>query len=122
MIPRQYDNLISKLEKHTREGNISWELSSNDFSVHTFIRDRIIELRKVSSTMIEGKDWDSKISFALRNDDGNTIDTFACKDTENCWETVNVLYGEARRQAKDIDEEVESLENELDSLDNNSNN
>lgn len=116
MIPEQYKDLISLLTKRTKGGNINWDTGSNDSEFLTTLEDISIVLNKAVAGPLDGVPWKERITFSLKDKNGETIDEFSCNNKEGeDWRTMESLYGLARRKAKNIDEAINKLTELLES-------
>jgi len=128
MIPENYESLIEKLIGKTRRDKLTWEVGTNEKEHLTTLQDKTIVLKKrgspdpsaiVSDLAVlpgEGHDWNQLIVFYLKDEDGETLDSFRCSDLEEGWEKMERLFHLAHAHATNVKEAIEELEDRLDSL------
>lgn len=105
------EQLIRKLISKSESGDIRWSITevANQYILH--ISEKMIVVTKSSSM------GNSRVIFEIKNDDGSIIDSMskvlgssASRDAE----LLSALYDAARRNAKRINEAIDSLLSELD--------
>lgn len=111
MIPDAYRDIILRLSKRTKKGEVIWNsLSGTAYSVSIGAYSLAIQIRDARPFRS-----DSEYAFLLYNSTGMTIDTFEIDDSDNDYSLVEELFLMVRRRVLGVGEAIAALSKALDS-------
>lgn len=104
-IPDNYRLLVEALLDKTLKGQIDWEEPHRGTFSFSWI-DRSIN---VWSWTDEYDPESGGYAIAIRDDKGETIDTFSARPSDVGYELLVELYDNARRRSRDVDSTIKEI-------------
>ncbi len=108
-IPADFQEMVGRLAKATKEGRIAWsERGSHSGYFEASLKRADVQLHRFSDQY--GGDF---ISVRIIDHIGNDLYGFSLPDTDSDFAAVVTMYDQAMRQARQIDNILRSLGDEL---------
>lgn len=116
MVSPKYVELFERLAAGTAKGEVKWDETASDETFITYFRGFSLSLARSFSFDLAG----FIIIVTLRDESGNTVDSFATETANKQSDVINKLYSEVyemysskRRKAREAEAVVDELLNQL---------
>lgn len=103
MLPEIYEELLEKLVRRTRRGEIHWKLSSAGDMFN-------VKFHKFSLSVGRAQNY---IKFVILDDNDKRIDEFRITNTNIDWDKIAAFYNQIRIKSPDIKNAIKAITAEL---------